>query len=320
MLERIAARAATFINEEVKQIPRSSAHGETVIKNRILATDASDTLVITPSAGAFLMLWLLNAGEWFDGAYEVVTSGCENCPNWAEGASSVADIIQALAVVAGLIAAWIWFRQQRKPNPRLYLEHHLTVLPITDQEILIRLDVQITNNSLVLLTITEGKTVLYLVAPNKSDTHKRRLERYRKLTYEDKTQYINLRRKDDQHSKVDESSEPPQDVKQKQQEDIPQAKPSELYREDGRLVKWPPIDKKVVRFNPSGQYGRIEVEPGETEHIYYDFIILSSFRVFELYTRIVDTRRKTANGGWILRTLHNTRQLMEMNHHGKQPE
>jgi hypothetical protein len=70
---------------------------------------------------------------------------------------------------------------------------------------------------------------------------------------------------------------------------------------DRQEISWPLIDKRVTIWKEGEG---IEIEPGEEDNLYYDFVINSSIQTVEVYSHFKNAKKRPRDIGWNLTTIH----------------
>jgi hypothetical protein len=190
-----------------------------------------------------------------------------------QSAKQVMDVVApAVSILATLWGGW-WtynlFIKNRQSRPKAKISHLIYSERLNDKKMLLRVELKISNIGNVLLQIQSCKTWIQRVTP----------------LYEDQLKLIQ-----DGNSLVDEG---------KHEADWGLIDGVEiLYKENKAAVKKSDIKTVVENFVP-------QIEPGEEDFIYFDFIIDANVQTILIYSYLRNSSIRRRDFGWSLCTIYN---------------
>lgn len=190
-----------------------------------------------------------------------------------QSAKQVMDVVApAASTLAILVGGW-WtynlFIKNRQSRPKAKISHLIYSERLNDQKMLLRIELKISNIGNVLLQIQSCKTWIQRVTP----------------LYEDQLKLIQ-----DGNSLVDEG---------KHEVDWVLIDGVEIiYKENKAAVKKSDLKTVVENFVP-------QIEPGEEDFIYFDFIIDAKVQTILIYSYLRNPSIRRRDFGWSLCTIYN---------------
>jgi hypothetical protein len=184
-------------------------------------------------------------------------------------AESVKPAIEIAAIIIGGVWSYLLFIKNRQSRPKAKISHLIYSERLNDKKMLLRVELKISNIGNVLLQIQSCKTWIQRVTP----------------LYEDQLKLIQ-----DGNSLVDEG---------KHEADWGLIDGVEiLYKENKAAVKKSDIKTVVENFVP-------QIEPGEEDFIYFDFIIDANVQTILIYSYLRNFSIRRRDFGWSLCTIYN---------------
>jgi len=184
-----------------------------------------------------------------------VTKKTETSCDWSKTITVVKDILTIIAIIVGAIWTYLLFIKKRQKYPRANISHNVKHVPLVDDQILLYVNVTLTNIGEVLLSLASADVRVNRVLPLS-----------------------------DELSETIGRGEDP-------------------VKEGEIEVEWPMIHDRPRKWKE----GEFEIEPGESDHLHFEFLLESDIEVVVLYTYFINVKKRERDIGWNLTTVYDLR-------------